>query len=475
MPLIVTKKQTVDNVFKACLTTSYHIYVLEKGKRGGKMSVFNNRIFKISLISVILLLMAWFIRDFNLSIVNVTPEGAEVRVNFIFPVDKETFNSRISLLPDIPNTQFQCDVQWESHHSVVIRLKEKSEIRGQKVRLIITNAQTSIPYIKKNANISVQFQQSPQLIGVSEVSNIPTDAPFIVTFNTPMKRANINKYITSDAHFEIVPVEGTHYSQWLLTPKTPLENNKKYILSFRKGMPAISGLFMEKDQIVTLQTPSKPAVVSVYPKDKARWVEVYPKMIIESGEPIKKALLELDGEILEGKIIGKNRAEFILTKVLDFEKTYYPVAQVVSQHGEKSQPLEFEFTTMPIEEERIWVEIILAKEQKMVVYKGKNPIRTMPCSGGTPEDPTILGTYYLKDRGTQFFAKKIMEGAANWIRIDGNYLIHGLPRDENWVIRKSEEAKIGSAASHGCVRLREVDAQWMYDNIPQNTMVIIHH
>lgn len=446
-----------------------------EGRRGGKMGRFNNKIFKVSLVLVILILMAWFIRDFNLSIVSVTQEGADVSINFIFPIDQETFNDHISLIPDIPNTKFQCDVKWESSHRAVIRLKEMSHTKGQNVRLIISNTQTKIPWIKKSATISVQFQQSPKLIGVSEVNNIPTNAPFIVTFNTPMKRANINKYIASDTRFEIVPVEGSHYCQWELTPKMPLENNKKYILSFKKGMPASSGLFMENDQIVTLQTPSKPTIVGVTPKAGSRWIEVYPKIIIESNEPIKKALLDVEGKILEGKIIGEKRAEFILTRVLDFGTTYELACQVVSEHGEKSEPFQFEFTTMPIEEDRVWIEIILAKENKMVVYKGENPIRSMPCSGGTSQNPTILGTYYLKDRGTQFFAKKIREGATNWVRIDGNYLIHGLPRDENWVIKKSEEEKIGSAASHGCVRLREVDAQWIYDNIPQNTMVIIHH
>jgi len=450
-------------------------YICDReGRRGGKMGRFNNKIFKISLALVILLLMIWFISDFNLSIVRVTEEGADVSINFIFPMDQGTFNSSISLMPDIADTKFQCDVRWESSHRVVIRLKEMSSIKGQRARLVISKAQTRIPGIKKSATISVQFQQSPKLIGVSEVNNIPTDAPFIVTFNTPMKRGNINKYIASDTHFEITPVEGSHYCQWQLTPKTPLENNKKYILSFQKGMPAISGLFMESDQIVTLQTPKKPNITQVMPKAGSRWVEVYPKIIIESNEPIKKALLDVDGEILEGKIVGEQRAEFILKKVLDFETTYTLACQVVSEHGEKSEPFQFEFTTMPIEEDRVWVEIVLAKEHKMVVYKGENPIRTMPCSGGTAKDPTIRGTYYLKDRGTQFFAKKINEGAANWIRIDGNYLIHGLPRDENWVIKKSDEEKIGSPASHGCVRLREADAQWMYDNIPQNTMVIIH-
>ena len=118
--------------------------------------------------------------------------------------------------------------------------------------------------------------------------------------------------------------------------------------------------------------------------------------------------------------------------------------------------------------------MILKKEHRLIVYKGDKQIRVVPCSGGTKETPTVLGTYYLQDRGTKFFAKKISEGANNWIRIHNNYLIHGLPRDENWKISKEAEMKLGSPASHGCIRLREIDAQWCYDNIPQNTMIIIH-
>ncbi len=438
------------------------------------MNGFNSRTFKVALVLVILLLMAWFIRDFNLAMVNVTEEGAQVRINFIFPVDQTKFKDQITILPDIPNTNFYCDIQWESSHHVVIHLKELSDIKGQKVQLSINKAQTKIPYITKSANVAIQFQKTPQIVEVSEVENIPTDAPFIVTFNTPMKQANMNQYIRSDAPFKMQPVPNTSYCKWQLSPKVPLENNRKYVLSFLKGMPARSGLFIEEDKIITLQTASKPSIAPVYPKAGARWVEVYPKMIVESEEPIKKALMEIDGKIIEGKIIDERKGEFILNKVLDFERRYQPVVQVVSQHGEKSEPFSFEFTTMPIEEDRIWIEVSLADHHEMIIYKGKNPIRTMACSGGTPEDPTILGTYYLKDRGTQFFAKKIGEGAANWVRIDGNYLIHGLPRDENWNIKKSEEEKIGTAASHGCIRLKEADAQWVYDNIPQNTMIIIH-
>ena len=85
-----------------------------------------------------------------------------------------------------------------------------------------------------------------------------------------------------------------------------------------------------------------------------------------------------------------------------------------------------------------------------------------------------LGTYYIQDRGTEFFSQKYKEGATYWVRFQGNYLFHSVPRDENWVVKKEEEDKIGSPASHGCIRLKENDAKWIYDNVPENTMVIIH-
>ena len=438
------------------------------------MVTFKDKIFKFSLIGVILILMAWFIREFNLPTVKVNEDGASVNINFIFSMDQESFNEKVSILPDIPNTDFDCTIKWESNHSVSIQVKEESAVKGQKIRLLVKNAQTSIPYIKKSANIPVQFQQSPQIIGLSQFENIPTDQPIIVKFNTPMKRANINKYIESDTEFEIMPVEGGNYCQWRLVPKNKLANKKKYVLSFRKGMPAVSGMFLEKDQVITLKTASKPEILSVNPEDQSRWIGLYPKVILESQEPLKKASIEIAGQTLEGKILDERWVEFTLPEVLDFATQYQVKSQVVSLHGEKSDDYHFEFSTIPLEEDRIWVEVILKETHKVIVYKGREVIREMPCSGGTPETPTILGTYYLQDRGSKFFARKISEGANNWVRIHGNYLFHGLPRNENWVISQEAQDKMGSPASHGCIRLRESDAQWFYDHVPQNTMVIIH-
>ena len=44
------------------------------------------------------------------------------------------------------------------------------------------------------------------------------------------------------------------------------------------------------------------------------------------------------------------------------------------------------------------------------------------------------------------------------------YLLHGTPYDDS----------IGTAATHGCVRLRADDVQWLYENVPVGTPVYIY-
>ncbi|MFA6809055.1 MAG: L,D-transpeptidase, partial [Eubacteriales bacterium] len=53
-------------------------------------------------------------------------------------------------------------------------------------------------------------------------------------------------------------------------------------------------------------------------------------------------------------------------------------------------------------------------------------------------------------------------------------LFHSVPMDKNKNIIEEEEKKLGSPASHGCIRLEVDQAKWIYDNIPQGTPVHIH-
>lgn len=118
--------------------------------------------------------------------------------------------------------------------------------------------------------------------------------------------------------------------------------------------------------------------------------------------------------------------------------------------------------------------VVDTDSQKVYIYKGNTLFKTFLCSTGmegmyeTPE-----GIYMIGSRGPSFYSKKYRQGAYNWVRFNKGYLFHSIPFDENYNIIASEADKLGTKASHGCVRLSVDDAKWFYENIPKNTVVIV--
>lgn len=114
------------------------------------------------------------------------------------------------------------------------------------------------------------------------------------------------------------------------------------------------------------------------------------------------------------------------------------------------------------------------QEQKVYVYDAKDRmVENFVCSSGIEGADTPTGQYRVKERGYSFFSDKYQEGAYYWVQFMGNYLFHSVPFDKNEVIEENEAKKLGTKASHGCVRLAIQDAKWMYDNIPRDTLVNI--
>lgn len=124
-------------------------------------------------------------------------------------------------------------------------------------------------------------------------------------------------------------------------------------------------------------------------------------------------------------------------------------------------------------EKPLRVEVNL-NEQEVYVYDAQNRmVENFVCSSGIAGDDTPTGEYKVKERGYSFYSDKYQEGAYYWVQFMGNYLFHSVPFDKNQVIEENEVKKLGTKASHGCVRLSIQDAKWMYDNIPRNTLVNI--
>ena len=104
-------------------------------------------------------------------------------------------------------------------------------------------------------------------------------------------------------------------------------------------------------------------------------------------------------------------------------------------------------------------------------------VRTMKCSTGLKATPTPIGTYTSKGPVARWgYFPKWNVYAQYLFRITGGILFHSVlynTSSESSLIQGSV-SKLGSRASHGCVRLSVEDAKWIYNNCPAGTTVTVY-
>lgn len=122
--------------------------------------------------------------------------------------------------------------------------------------------------------------------------------------------------------------------------------------------------------------------------------------------------------------------------------------------------------------------------QIVTVYAGDGRdeddiVRQMICSAGSGgEDATPLGEFAMKqhypeERGEWYYIKKYECYVQYPTRIHGTYMFHSLPYAEKDAATVDVQARsqLGEPVSHGCVRLRSEDAEWIAKNCPDGTVV----
>jgi lipoprotein-anchoring transpeptidase ErfK/SrfK len=112
--------------------------------------------------------------------------------------------------------------------------------------------------------------------------------------------------------------------------------------------------------------------------------------------------------------------------------------------------------------------------QRLIVFYSDEILKEFICSGGTPGDDTPLGEFTTTEKIEYSWIDRYNVGAYYWVRFYGNYLIHSVPFDENGEMIVEEFEKLGSPASHGCIRLRLEEAKWIYETLPLGVKVLIY-
>ncbi len=131
-----------------------------------------------------------------------------------------------------------------------------------------------------------------------------------------------------------------------------------------------------------------------------------------------------------------------------------------------------------IKQKHVWIEVDV-NEQKAYIKEGSKTIYTMIVSSGldqTKDDATPKGTFHIEpERGEWFFSEGYQEGAEYWVswKNHGEFLFHSVPMTKDKKVIEKEADKLGTKASHGCIRLTIPDAKWIYEHIPDHTKIVI--
>lgn len=129
-----------------------------------------------------------------------------------------------------------------------------------------------------------------------------------------------------------------------------------------------------------------------------------------------------------------------------------------------------------------WIEVDIKNQLTIVHSTADNAVvRTMICSTGLRSGMTPKGTFYMpaKKYSTERGPWHAMMGgvyARYATRIRNKIMFHSIlySRKKVNTLQRVSWKKLGQQASHGCIRLTPIDAQWIAYNCGENTRVVIH-
>lgn len=132
--------------------------------------------------------------------------------------------------------------------------------------------------------------------------------------------------------------------------------------------------------------------------------------------------------------------------------------------------------TLSIESNTPYFVYVNLNDQKTYVYEGSSNNWTLTkefdCSTGIESEATPKGVYTVTGRGDWFYSDQYEQGGKYWVQFWGDYLFHSLPYDETQ--STIVDYTLGVPASHGCIRLAVEDSKWLFDNMPDDTKIIIN-
>lgn len=114
--------------------------------------------------------------------------------------------------------------------------------------------------------------------------------------------------------------------------------------------------------------------------------------------------------------------------------------------------------------------------QTLKFYKDGAILFESKGSSGITDEFTPKGVFKIDKNlsGEWDYSAQFKQGYQYWVSFyEAGYLLHSIPFSEDKKVIPEEARKLGQPASHGCIRLPIPVAKYIYENIPDGTMMII--
>lgn len=248
------------------------------------------------------------------------------------------------------------------------------------------------------------------------------------------------------------------------------QNNIKQILASAKNTYVLGSegaVSLKALYLVGLEAkpPEAPKAQGIEPP---LWTDSFG--VINAGETTRVNIRQYANS--SSAVIGSAYGSLSEVKVLEGEGDYYYVETLDYDSGNNVRgyiPKVMVKTVMPTGPYNIYVN---KSNQRVYIFNEQATVKEFICSTGKDETPTPSGRFLTGSKGPFFYASD-SSICYYWTRINNNYLFHSAIYDLNGYPIQSEYDKLGSKASHGCIRLPIDDAKWIQDNIPYGTLVTI--
>lgn len=179
------------------------------------------------------------------------------------------------------------------------------------------------------------------------------------------------------------------------------------------------------------------------------------------------------------KFNGANAQKWKVEKAIDHKVPHWEYKGGYKLYYNKNGELVKDVSNIIGKQSSYWIKV--NKKQNVVTVYAKDgdrgyiiPVKAFVCSGGKG---TPIGTFSTSAK----YRWKVLMGPSwgQWsTRITGSILFHSVyynsPNNNN-NLSVSAYNKLGTTASHGCVRLTAGDAKWIYDNCKIGTKVTIYN